>query len=532
MSLETQSGPRIWRFVIRNRVALQDFLLIAASGLVAAYVMYDIDVFTTGHDPIRNSIEFDELPLIGAVLSIGMLLFAWRRSNEQKRETRKRIVAEQHARELAMQDPLTGLPNRRQFAEALNAAVAAPPGAGAAHALLMLDLNGFKQVNDVYGHGTGDQALIVIGQRILGAVRQGDLVARLGGDEFAVLALHLAGPEAATSIALRVMEALSSPINAGRSIHCLGVGIGISMFPFPEVTSEETMRRADVALYKAKADQKSSMHFFDDELDRHVLEREFMERELRSAIMAEDIRPFFQPLVDLKTKAVIGFEALARWTHSDLGDIPPERFIPISEDTGLIQELSDQLLRYSCLAARTWPNHVILAFNISPVQLKDRTLGLRVLNILGETGLRPDRLEIELTESALVRDLEAAKEVLGSLREAGVRIALDDFGTGYSSLYHLRNFKIDKIKIDRSFIERMGTERESAEIVSALIGLGHGLGLTITAEGIEGNDQDSQLFAKGCQQGQGYLFSEAVPAEQTQDFFTAHEIEAKSAAIA
>jgi diguanylate cyclase (GGDEF)-like protein len=513
------AADRARSFVIRNRASLQDFSLVAVAVAVATYVFYDIDVFVTGQDPIRHSIELDELPLIGAVLSVGMLIFAWRRSSEQKRETQKRIAAEQHARNLAMQDPLTGLPNRRQFTEALIAAVAAPPRAGGSHALLTLDLNGFKQINDVHGHGVGDEALIVVGERLLGAIRQGDLVARLGGDEFAVLAQHLAGAEAATSIALRIIDALSAPISAGTSIHSLGVAIGISMFPFPEGNAVEAMRRADVALYKAKADRKSSMRFFDNEMDGHVRERELMERELRAAIAAEDIRPFFQPLVDLETKEVVGFEALARWTHKDLGSIGPDRFIPIAEDTGLIHELSDQLLRRSCHAARAWPDNVILAFNISPVQLKDRTLGLRVLSILGDTGLRPGRLELEITESALVRDLTAANDVLGALRDAGVRIALDDFGTGYSSLYHLRNFKIDKIKIDRSFVENMSTERESAEIVSALIGLGHGLGLTVIAEGIEADVQDVELLAKGCEQGQGFLFGKAVSAEQTKDFF-------------
>jgi diguanylate cyclase (GGDEF)-like protein len=523
-------ADRVWRFAIRHRVAFQDLFLVAAALAVTVYVIYDVDVFATQPYPVLQAIELDEIPIIGAVLSVAMLIFAWRRSREQKRETRARVTAERHARELAMQDALTGLPNRRQFTDALNALVRSPPRAGGAHALLSLDLNGFKQVNDVYGHGAGDEALVVVAERLLGAVRQGDLVARVGGDEFAILAQHLAGAEAATSIALRVIEALSAPVSAGTSLQSLGSGIGIAMFPFPGATAEEVMRRADVALYKAKADHNSAMRFFDEEMDRHVRQREFMERELRAAIAAEDIRPFFQPLVDLKTQAIMGFEALARWTHAEIGEIPPDRFIPIAEDSGLIHALSDQLLRRACQAARTWPDHVTLAFNVSPIQLRDRTLGLRVLKILGETGLHPSRLELEITESALVRDLEAAKEVLGLLRDAGVRIALDDFGTGYSSLYHLRNFKVDKIKIDRSFVERMGVERESAEIVSALVGLGNGLGLTVTAEGIEGDAQNAELFAKGCALGQGFLFGKAVPAEEAQALFAAPR--RKSAATA
>ena len=516
-------------FVIRHRVSIQDITLVILATLVAAYLAYDIDVFETGYDPIRNTIEVDELPLIGAALSFGMLIFSWRRAREQKHETRKRISAEQHARTLAFQDPLTGLPNRRQFTEALNAAFAAPPRAGACHALLLLDLNGFKQVNDVHGHNEGDEVLVVVAERLMAALRPGSMVARLGGDEFAVLAQHLASAEAATSIALRLIEALAPPVNTHTGVHSVGVGIGIATFPGNVGTTEEVMRRADIALYKAKIERRSAMRFFDNEMDRHVRERQHMESELRAAVAAEDICPFFQPLVNLKTQEIVGFEALARWTHPELGDIEPDRFISIAEDTGLIHQLSDQLLRRACKAARTWPQSTILAFNISPVELRDSTLGLRVLKILGETGLPANRLELEITESALVHDLDAAKTVLGSLRDAGVRIALDDFGTGYSSLYHLRNFKIDKIKIDRSFIAQMGIERESAEIVSALIGLGHGLGLTITAEGIEASGQTADLSAQGCEQGQGFFYGKAMPAEQTSALFAQQHETARSA---
>jgi diguanylate cyclase (GGDEF)-like protein len=511
---------RTMRFVIRNRIIFQDLLFVIAAVLVTGYVALDVDLFVAeGGKPVPGTIEADEMPVIGAVLCLGLLVFAWRRSQEQRREFQRRLAAEQQARALALQDPLTGMPNRRQFTDALVTAVAAPPRSDGAHALLMIDLNGFKQVNDVYGHGAGDETLIVVGQRLSALVRKGDLVARLGGDEFAIVAQHLAGAEAVTSIALRVIEALSIPITVAGAQRQIGAGIGICLLPFQGNTPEETMRRADVALYKAKADRRSSLRFFNQEMDENVRERELLERELREAIAREQIRPFFQPLVDLRTQEIIGFEALARWRHGDLGEIPPDRFIPIAEDSGLIRELTDQLLHAACEAARDWPTHVTLSFNISPVQLKDRTLGLRVLTILGQSGLLPQRLEIEITESALVRDLEAAQEVLGVLRTSGVRIALDDFGTGYSSLYHLRNFKFDKIKIDRSFVSRMNSERESAEIVNALIGLGHGLGLTITAEGIEEGQQTAALLAGGCQQGQGFLFGKAVPAEDAAALF-------------
>ncbi len=330
----TNRGLRLKRFLVRNRVKIQDLALLAGALLVTTYVLLEVDVFVTNGLPLRGVIEPDEMPIIGAVLCLGLLIFAWRRSNEQRRETARRIAAEQRSRELALQDPLTGLPNRRRFDEALRAAIGAPPGGGGAHALLLLDLNGFKQVNDVYGHGSGDEALIIIGERLCRSVREGDLVARLGGDEFGILAQHLTGPEAATGIALRAIDAISAPISIANVRHRLGTGVGICLFPFDQSTPQEIMRRADVALYKAKSDHKSSLRFFDAEMDRHVREREFMERELREAIARQDVRPFFQPLIDLKTQKIVGFEALARWTHKDLGDIPPERFIPIAEDSG------------------------------------------------------------------------------------------------------------------------------------------------------------------------------------------------------
>jgi diguanylate cyclase (GGDEF)-like protein len=510
-------------FVLRHRLTFQDlFLLLAVLGL-GAYVLLEVDVFVVeGAASAERSIEFDEIPILGTVLGIGLVMFAWRRSNDRKRETetRRQLLTEQ-ARRLALQDFLTGLPNRRQFNDAVKAAIGAPPRGGATHALLTLDLNGFKRINDSYGHGIGDEVLRVVASRIQKAVREGDLVARLGGDEFAVIAEQLAGGEAATSVALRILDSLAAPIAIGRVQHQIGAGIGICLFPFPDCTTDEAMRRADVALYRAKAERKSSLRFFDEDMDRHVREREHLEHEFRAALASQAIVPHFQALVDLRSNTVNGFEALARWTHPTLGSIPPARFIPLAEDLGLMGQLTDQLLRASCRAARDWPEHVILAFNISAVELSDRTLGQRVLAILEETGVSPRRIELEITESALVRHLEAVQEILGPLRNAGVRIVLDDFGTGYSSLYHLRNFKFDKIKIDHGFVENMAAQWGRAQIVNGLIGLGHGLGLTVSAEGIGEKGEILELLASGCEQGQGFFFGEAMPAAATRELFAA-----------
>lgn len=522
MPSDNRSTAATWNWMMRHRLELRDAIFVALATLVSVYCVYAVDVFAHHADRVPG-IEADELPVIGIVLCIGSLLFAWRRMSEHKREIKLRMDAERKSRELALQDPLTGLSNRRQFNERLAVAIDAPPRAGATHALLLLDLNGFKRVNDVYGHGAGDQLLIILSERLIRSMRDNELVCRLGGDEFAVLAQHLPSAEGAATIAARIVETLAAPVQLAGTMHVVNAGIGIVLFPTETCDAGEVLRRADIALYKAKESKTSTIRFYDEELDRHIKERERLETETRLAIEHGDIEPFFQPLVDLQSKRIIGFEVLSRWQHRELGEIPPDRFITIAEDIGLIDRLSDSLLRRACAIAVTWPGDVLLAFNISPVQLKDMTLGLRILKILGDTGLRADRLEVEITESAMVRDIDAAREVLGGLRQAGVRIALDDFGTGYSNLYHLTHFQVDKIKIDRSFVQQMRNDAGSAAVVGALIGLGHGLGLTVIAEGIESADEDQDLRSKGCEQGQGYLFGKAMPANETLRLFGADE---------
>jgi len=504
-----------WEFLVRHRFAVWDLavVLAAAGGLIALGLEYNLLRVLGFSQSDAVGIELGEALLIAVFLGL-FLLVTVRRMRAQDVEVARRVAAEKHARELAFQDPLTGLPNRRQFDDALNAALAAPPSADRTHAVLLLDLNGFKSINDVFGHPTGDAVLREIGLRLEGVVREtDDLVARLGGDEFGIVASQLSGAESASGIALRIIEALELPIYSGDTEHKVGAGIGIALFPGDGSTSEEVMRLADIALYRAKSSH-SEFRFFEAAMDHQVQERALVEKELRRGLAKGDIQPYYQPIVDLGTGALIGFEALARWNHETLGDVPPSRFIPVAEDCGLIRELGDHLLGMACRDAIKWPPNMMLSFNVSPVQLRNSTFGLRVLAILGETGFSPNRLELEITENTLVSDLNTAKQALASLRDAGVRIALDDFGTGYSSLYHLRNFKIDRIKIDRSFVESMGQEGASSAIVQALLGLGHGLGVQVTAEGIENSEQRDALIGVGCDQGQGFLFSSAIPAAQ------------------
>jgi diguanylate cyclase (GGDEF)-like protein len=512
----------ILRLILRRyRTIVWDGVLLLALMIIATLIAYAYDIFPNppGVPEQEHVIETDEAFALATLLCLGLLALSWRFLRLQRREVARRVAAEQRAHDLAMQDVLTGLPNRRRFDRELRDAVSAPPHSHGAHALLLLDLNAFKRVNDLYGHGIGDEVLVNIAMRLRRAARREDLVTRFGGDEFAILARELSGSEDANSIALRIIKEIDQPIVTGRLEHRLGVGIGIALFPQDGPDDTEILRRADLALYRAKEEKpQSASRFFDAEIDAQTQERDRIERDLRGAITKGEICAHYQPLIDLKNKHVIGFEALARWQHPALGWICPARFIPVAESCGLMNELTEHLLRQAARDAAAWPDTLTLSFNISPSQLKERTLGLRILGILAEAGLSPRRLEIELTESAIVHDLEGAREALTALRDAGVRIALDDFGTGYSSLYHLRNFKIDKIKIDRSYVESMEREPDAYALVRALLGFGRGLGLTVTAEGVEKPAQAAALEQEGCQQGQGYLYGRAMPAQDALKF--------------
>lgn len=502
--------------MVRHQIRIRDAALAVALVFTAGFVAFEYEF--SGNFGGEKAIQFQEMIALGVLFVAVVGFLAFQQMMAQEHEIARRIAAERRAHELAHTDPLTGLANRREFERALRTRIATPAGAEGVHAVLTLDLNGFKKVNDLYGHPEGDDLLVVVAKRLSAAMREGDLLARMGGDEFAILAHHLAGPEAATSITNRIIKALEPPIRLGPNQHVIGAGIGIALIGREGSHPDDLLRKADIALYRAKAEKRSVARFFEENMDQQSRERAILERDLATAIGTDALRPWYQPVVNLRTGEIVGLEALARWRHPALGDIPPDRFIPIAEDCGLIRELSDHLLRCACDDARAWPNHVVLSFNISPEQLRDATLGLRILRILGSSGFPPHRLEIEITESAIVRDIEAAKEVISSLRGAGVRIALDDFGTGYSSLYHLRSLKFDKLKIDRSFIESLEGQEESAIIVRALTGLGHGLGLTITGEGIETADQRDVLLGQGCDQGQGFLFSRALPADHVRHF--------------
>jgi diguanylate cyclase (GGDEF)-like protein len=456
--------------------------------------------------------EMDDLIFVVFMLSAALMIYGFRRYQDLSREIKARTAAELEARNLARHDPLTGLPNRRFFEEKLEECLR---DTSATHqmAVLMLDLDGFKTVNDTYGHGAGDKALSEFARRVSKVLRPGTFLARIGGDEFAIIKPKIDSLDDPTNLARRIASAVAEPFVIDGVTAEFGVGIGIAVAPNDGTDPEELGRRADRALYRAKAAGRSSVCFFELEMDARVERRMQIERELRSAIAADVIVPHYQPLVSLDGgNRIVGFEALARWESQSLGYIGPDVFIPIAEEIGLMPLLSRQLLRRACLDAKAWPSTFTLAFNISPVQLRDPTVGLRILSILAEAGFNPHRLEIEITETALVENLAVAQATIDELRAAGIRIALDDFGTGYSTLSQLLSFRLDKIKIDRSFVSRLNESNDSQVIVRAILGLAKGFGLTTTAEGIEDAMQLAYLKANGCTEGQGYLFSKAVPA--------------------
>src|ERR1700722_366896 len=513
------------------RPATVDAIVISIFGGIISSVEFCYDLapqlFQFGLD--YREWEIDNLIFVVFTMSIGFVIFSYRRIKELAVEMKARLGAELEARTLSRHDPLTGLPNRRFFLEMLRE-VLLTTTTDSRSAVLMLDLDGFKSINDAYGHAVGDQALIEFAQRISAIMRAGAVLIRVGGDEFSVLIPNIASLDDPTALARRIVAAVSDPFLIGHISATVGVGIGIAIAPSDGTDSELLVQRADRALYRAKAEGRSCIRFFEPEMDAHVERRVAIENELRAAVAAKIIVPYYQPVVELKSKRVVGFEALARWKSNKFGWIAPDLFITVAEEIGVISDLGDQLLRQACLDARAWPPDLTLAFNISGIQLRDPTLGLRIFAILAETGLSPRRLEIEITETALVDNIIVAQNVTSQLRQAGVRIALDDFGTGYATLSQLLSLKLDRIKIDRSFVDRLGKDKEGTTIVRAVLGLASGFEIETTAEGIENDEQLAALNADGCLEGQGYLLSKAVPAGEVQGLLENHKLNPKAVA--
>ncbi|KQT60812.1 diguanylate cyclase [Methylobacterium sp. Leaf456] len=418
---------------------------------------------------------------------------------------------------LARLEPLTGLCNRAELHERLGAELAAAERVGAPLAVLLLDLDRFKAVNDTLGHPVGDALLRKVAERLRNAARREDVIARLGGDEFALVQVGRAGADqsrAAEALAARLVDLVGRTYVLDGQMLNVGASVGIALYPADGRGADDLLKHADLALYRAKADGRATYRFFEPAMNAAVQARRSLEIDLRRALALKQFTLAFQPQISLETGAVSGFEALLRWHHPERGPISPATFIPLAEEIGIIVGIGEWALRTACREAASWAQPVSIAVNLSPIQFRGGKLVETVMLVLAQTGLDPARLELEITEGALLDDTDGVLTVLNGLRGLGVRISMDDFGTGYSSLSYLQKFPFDKIKIDQSFVRGMAGSAECGAIVRAIARLGASLGMRITAEGVETADQLDAIRAEGCTEVQGYLTGRPMPADQ------------------
>ena len=455
--------------------------------------------------------QADSTSTIALLLNVALVLFGWRRCKDIGAEKRAREEAERASAALAYRDFTTGLLNRRGLSKAYEAHQFITESG---IALLIVDLDRFKSINDMHGHAAGDKLLLTVAQTLQEESPTDAYVARLGGDEFAIVAFDLSENEAG-DLAARCNKRLAMPLTMfGRLAH-VSASIGVT-WTASKLPLDDLLRRGDIAMYEAKRRGKDQNAWFDPAMEEALQQRSFIEAGIRAGIEAGQFVPFFQPQVDLRTGKLHGFEVLARWLHPEEGTIEPQRFIEIAEEAGLIGELSLSVMRQALLVAKSWPPHLTISVNLSPLQLKDPGLPEKILQTLTQAGFPAGRLELEITESALFDDLALALASVESLKNLGVTISLDDFGTGYSSLTQLQALPFDRIKIDKSFVLTMHDNAESAAIVDAIARLAGSLQLPITAEGVESAEAQALLVGLGCDQGQGWLYGRPLPAKELQ----------------
>ncbi len=422
-----------------------------------------------------------------------------------------------HAAFLTSHDALTKLPNRALFNGSLEAATADAEQHGSAIAVLCLDLDKFKEINDIFGHAAGDVLLRKASQRMKEVIGKRDILARFGGDEFAIIQNHAVQPAAAATLAERLLRTFDMPFDfGGQQIH-VGASIGISIrSPGVDSDSERLVQQADMALYKAKADHRGSFRFFEEDMNRQLMTRKKLETDLRNALANGELELHFQPQINLADESIIGVEALLRWKHPVEGWIPPDRFIPLAEETGLILPIGNWVINEACRHAKNWPG-LKFAVNVSPVQFRQGKLVETIKDALASSEIEASRMEIEITEGALLNNTEATIAALTEIQAMGVSVAMDDFGTGYSSLSYLQRFAFDKIKIDKSFVSGLGIDADADSIVDAVLTLGASLDMVSNAEGVETAEQAELLRKKGCKEVQGYFFGKAMPASAITD---------------
>ncbi|KLE33101.1 putative bifunctional diguanylate cyclase/phosphodiesterase [Aurantiacibacter gangjinensis] len=456
------------------------------------------------------------------LLNIALLIFGWRRYNDLRREIRERFAAEQQARELAERDALTGCLNRRSGPAAIEALRQRLATRGQELVVLMIDLDNFKQINDVHGHKVGDLVLSTIGRRLETALPADSVIVRVGGDEFVCA---FAGPQNSLEhidnrVAAMIAQASRPVLTDNTSVEAT-VSIGITRSDADraddnDVTPETLIHRADIAMYHAKKQGRNRAHWFAAEMEDELRYRNELEANIRAAVANDEFVPFYEQQVDIGTGELAGFEMLARWDSPRYGMVSPDIFIPVAEEIDLISELSEKLMRKALLDAVDWDASLTLSVNVSPVQLRDPWFAQKLLQLLVETGFPPARLEIEITESCLHENVSTVRSIVTSLKNQGIRIALDDFGTGYSSLSQLRTLPFDRMKIDRSFVSELATDGRGRELVEAIVSLGKSLALPVTAEGVVSNEILSYLQSLGEMKGQGFLYGEPADVKATR----------------
>jgi diguanylate cyclase (GGDEF)-like protein/PAS domain S-box-containing protein len=439
----------------------------------------------------------------------------WVATHEDITEQRQSEVKIEY---MAHHDALTDLANRVLLHERLDQALLRQVNNADMVAVHHLDLDQFKAVNDTFGHPAGDDLLKIVADRLRGLVRPTDTIARMGGDEFVIVQAPITDPAQATSLAQSIVELIGEPFDINGNQAVIGASVGIAIGPGDGSTSDNLLRNADLALYRAKGDGRGTFRFFEPAMDLQMQTRRVLEQDMRRALPAGEFELYFQPVVNLTTNDVSGFEALIRWNHPDKGLIAPATFIPLAEEIGFIVPLGEWVIRQACATAALWPNDFHVAVNVSAAQFRSPRLLQVIVAALANSGLRPTRLEIEITETVLMHEKDTALAVLHQLRGLGVRIAMDDFGTGYSSLSYLQCFPFDKIKIDRSFVQDIADNANSLNIVRAVAALAKGMGMTTTAEGVETRAQLDSITSEGCTEMQGFLFSRPVPAREIEQW--------------
>jgi diguanylate cyclase (GGDEF)-like protein len=503
------SPPGDRRDLLAAGVSVAATLLVIASGW---------SVVASVYRSLRGGLSVSDNILVSVLLlNVALTVLGWRRYRALKHEVALRRAAEARASELATSDPLTGLLNRRALAEGGARMIETTLRRERSVAMLMIDLDHFKAINDLHGHMAGDQLLRAASEAMMAPLPPHAIAARLGGDEFACAFPFDPGKAGAVdSVADAILTRMAEPFVVGGVEVRIGASMGIARTEAGCRTIDTLMRRSDIALYAAKRAGRNRRAWFDASMERELELRNQIELGLRAGIPTGQIVPWFEQQVDLATGALIGFELLARWEHPEHGLIEPAVFIPIAEESGLIGELSMSLIRSALEEARHWHPTLLLGVNISPAQMRDPWLAQKIVKLLLEMNFPAERLEIEITEAALLENLGFASSIIGSLKNQGIRVALDDFGTGYSSLTHLRALPLDRIKIDRSFVMRMTRDPEAAALVRMIVSLADSLGIAAMAEGVETGEIHMMLTGLGCATGQGWHFGRAVPARATR----------------